>query len=183
MQQKIQASMEESLLQTTHPKFIEELFRAYYSPMVKLVNRMLRNAEASEDIVQDVFVKVWNNRINLDKGKSIKSYLYRSAINTAINYLEKDKRSIRLDHNDLTSHSTIGSQTEEGLNLKELERKVSEAIDSLPPRCKAVFVMSRYEELSYKEIAESMEISIKTVENQMGKALSIMREHLKLYIR
>lgn len=179
MLNQIPSSMEESQKNIERPGLIEELFKTYYSPLVKLVYRMLKDADVSEDIVQDVFIKVWNNRHNLDENKSIKSYLYRSAINTSLNYIEKNKRSIQITKIDSSLSSYSSNQTEEKVNLKELEKKISIAIDTLPPKCKVIFVMSRYEELSYKEIAETLELSVKTVENQIGKALSIMRELLK----
>jgi RNA polymerase sigma-70 factor, ECF subfamily len=175
--------MVESQIDPEHSDLIKDLFKTYYSPLVKLVYRMLKNVEASEDIVQDVFVKVWNNRENLDQDKSIKSYLYRSAINTALNYIEKNKRSVQITKMEAVTDQHKGNSTEEKMNFKELESRVSAAIDTLPPKCKAIFVMSRYDELSYKEIAESLELSIKTVENQIGKALGILRENLRSYIR
>jgi RNA polymerase sigma-70 factor, ECF subfamily len=175
--------MVESQLDQENSDLIKDLFKTYYSPLVKLVYRMLKNVEASEDIVQDVFVKVWNNRENLDHNKSIKSYLYRSAINTALNYIEKNKRSAPITKIEAVIDKHKGNTTEEKINYKELEFRVSAAIDTLPPKCKAIFVMSRYDELSYKEIAESLELSIKTVENQIGKALGILRESLRSYIK
>ncbi|HYG41259.1 MAG TPA: RNA polymerase sigma-70 factor [Cytophagales bacterium] len=179
MVKKIQPLLEESPKDMDRKGLIEELFKTYYSPLVKLVYRMLKNVEVSEDIVQDVFIKVWNNRQNLDETKSIKSYLYRSAINTTLNHIEKNKRSVQVTKIDSNLVSYSGNQTEEKVNFKELEKKVSAAIDTLPPKCKVIFVMSRYDELSYKEIADTLELSVKTVENQIGKALSIMREQLK----
>jgi RNA polymerase sigma-70 factor, ECF subfamily len=180
---QIQSEMEESSVELTHSDLIEDLFKTYYTPLVKLVYRMLRNSEAAEDIVQDVFVKVWNNRENLDQNKSIKSYLYRSAINTALNYIEKNKRSVQITKIESVTDSYKASHTEEKISFKELEGKVSAAIDTLPPKCKIIFVMSRYDELSYKEIAEALDLSIKTVENQIGKALSILRDNLKGYLK
>jgi RNA polymerase sigma-70 factor, ECF subfamily len=114
---------------------------------------------------------------------SIKSYLYRSAINTALNYIEKNKRSVQITKIESVTDSYKASHTEEKISFKELEGKVSAAIDTLPPKCKIIFVMSRYDELSYKEIAEALDLSIKTVENQIGKALSILRDNLKGYLK
>ncbi|MDO1446779.1 RNA polymerase sigma-70 factor [Rhodocytophaga aerolata] len=162
-------------------RFIELLFKHYYASLCRTVNRIVRDTDAAEDIVQDVFMKVWNNRQTLEINFSIKSYLYRSAINSALNYLEKNKKQVHLEDANLLEPS--GNNVEEMLNAAEVQQRVFEATEALPPACKTIFVLSRHENMSYKEIADTLNISPKTVENQMGKALKHFREYLNAYIK
>ncbi len=167
--------------QTDQSKFMEVVFRRFYVPLGRTVNRMLNDSDATEDIVQEVFIKIWNSRETLQFNFSVKAYLYRSAINTALNYLEKTKKTISLDTDAI--NEPAHTDVEDQFNLKEVETHIQDAIATLPPACKAIFVLSRYEDMSYREIAESMQISPKTVENQMGKALKLMRDYLSIYVR
>lgn len=143
---------------------------------------MVHDTDAAEDIVQDVFIKVWRNRTQLDLSRSIRSYLFRSCMNTALNYLEKAKKSIPMEEEGIHATALSSRQTEEWLDFQEANEKVQEAIHVLPPKCKMVFSMSRYEEMSYADIAATLHISVKAVEKHMGKALKIMREYLKNYL-
>jgi RNA polymerase sigma-70 factor (ECF subfamily) len=169
------------LQKTDENKFIEVLFKRFYAPLGRTVNRIVNDQEATEDIVQDVFMKIWNNRKTLEFTISLKSYLYRAAINAALNYLEKNKRLVAYEQDEFPEPSS--NSVEEHLNFKEVEERIKEAIDTLPPACKTIFVLSRYEEMSYREIAESLQLSVKTVENQMGKALRQLKQQLSVYVK
>lgn len=158
---------------------VERLFKMYYTPLCRTVFRVIKDQDASEDIVQDVFVKMWHKRMELEINTSIKSYLFRAAVNAALNYIGKARKLEQLEDEE---PMYFGNDAGEQLDFEETERNINQAIDGLPPACKTIFVMSRYEEMSYKEIAESLQISIKTVENQMGKALKILREKLRVYL-
>jgi len=169
------------LWQTDSSRFMEVIFRRFYVPLGRTVNRMLNDPDATEDIVQEVFVKIWHNRETLQFSYSVKAYLYRSAINAALNYLEKAKKTVALETN--VGNEPAHSDVEDQFNLKEVETHIQDALNNLPPACKAIFVLSRYEDMSYREIAESLQLSTKTVENQMGKALRLMRDYLSIYVR
>lgn len=162
-------------------RFIELLFKHYYSPLCRTVNRIVRNTDTAEDLVQDVFMKVWHNRQTLEINFSMKSYLYRSAINAALNYLEKNKKQIHMAEASFIEPSS--NNTEDLMNAEEVQQRVNEATEALPPACKTIFILSRHENMSYKEIADTLQISPKTVENQMGKALKHFREYLNAYIK
>lgn len=162
-------------------KFIEVLFRTYYAALCRFVNNLIKDREKSEDLVQDVFVKIWNHRNKLDPKQPIKAYLYKSAYHTTLNYLEKNKKNVFIDDYTPYDHH-LKTESADQLSYQEVESQVKKAIDGLPLRCKAVFLLSREKELSYREIAETMEISVKTVENQMSKALSILRDRLNPYL-
>lgn len=163
-------------------KQIELLFRQYYSPLCRTVNRLVSDKDAAKDIVQDVFVKIWSNSKIVLQPETAKSYLYRASINAAYSHLEKYKRFSNVERDVLVQLSPVANTTLENMALEELTTRINAALDCLPPKCRAVFVLSRYEDLSYREIAEALEISPKTVENQMSKALEIMRIELKDYL-
>lgn len=159
---------------------IELLFRTYYSPLCKFVNKMVRDQALAEDIVQETFIRVWNNREKLDAAKSIKSYIYKIAYNYTLNHLEKQKSFTLHDYSEVDKkyHS---AHADEQMIDHELQNKATEALNNLPVRCRAVFIMCRHENMSYQEVAEAMEVSVKTVENQMSKALKNLRQELSPY--
>ena len=157
---------------------LEALFKAHYADLCRTAYRLLKDEDAAEDIVQEVFLKLWNQKDELVINTSPKAYLARAVSNASLNYLERHKRQVNMEPEDFSAIMHVASEVEDGLHYQELENSVSEAIDALPPRCKAVYVLSRYEDKSYKEIAEDLDISVKTVENQMGKALKDIRSYL-----
>ncbi len=156
----------------------EELFKKCYAPLCKVIFRILKDKDLAEDTVQEVFVKLWEKRADYKIETSLKSYLYRAAINSAYNYLEKNKRYTKLSLEESAIEPVDTFSVEDQIQARELEAKISTALEKLPEACREVFILSRYEGLSYKEIAETLDISVKTVENQIGKALRIFREQL-----
>ncbi len=158
----------------------EELFRMHYKMLCNAANTILNDKDASEDVVQDVFFNFWKKKELLPIIQSVKSYLYRSTINASLNQLEKNKKTIRFSDTKLAESLVVNAG--ENFNHKELQTKIEEAINQLPPKCKVIFVLSRYEGLKYKQIADYLGISIKTVENQMGKALQMLRIRLKPFL-
>lgn len=155
----------------------EILFRKLYRPLCKTLFKVIQDKQTAEDIAQDAFFILWEKRKEIRL--SIKSYLYRAALNKAFTYLERDKRLVRTQHEgDWYEYEPSANTTQETFQLNETQTEINKAIDSLPPACKTVFLMSRMEEMTYKEIAEALNISIKTVENQMSKALKQIKERL-----
>lgn len=140
--------------------------------------RFMETIEEAEEITQDVFVKFWEKCDSLSPESSIKSYLYRSIHNSCLNALkhEKVKDAYREHVIKFLESSTV---TEEEIDQDNLRERISSEIDRLPPRCSQIFKLSRYDGLKYHEIAEHLDISVKTVEVQMGKALRVLREELK----
>lgn len=160
----------------------EMMFRTWYNPLCNFAYGFLGSREEAEETVQNVFIHFWEKRTEISIETSLKSYLYRSVRNSCMNVLkhEKVKREhakYAINQNGATAESAAGR-----LMSDELEMRIGEALAKLPEQCRLVFKMSRFEELKYSEIAEKLEISIKTVENQMGKALRIMREQLQDYL-
>ena len=159
---------------------VEVLFRKYYAALCKSLYKVLRDATIAEDIVQEVFLKVWEKRESLQMDEAVHSYLYRSCYNTALNFLKQQKKNTDIDSLEM---SVAGSDTaEKDITFLETEAEILKAIDALPPKTKLVFSLSRFEELSYKEIAERLDISVKSVEKHMGIALQRLRENLKDYL-
>ena len=154
------------------------VFRANFGALISYAMRFLDEREEAEEIVQDVFVKFWDKCEDLAPDSSIKSYLYRSVHNTCLNFIkhQKVKDAYRQHVIAYMEHTTEISI--EHSDPDKLRNQIMEAIDQLPPRCSEIFKLSRMEGLKYQEIADHLEISVKTVEVQMGKALRVLREKL-----
>jgi RNA polymerase sigma-70 factor, ECF subfamily len=161
----------------------EATFREYYTPLYRLVRPMVKSQDVAEDIIQELFIRLWNKRNTLTVTSSLKSYLYRAATNAALDHIEKHKKEVRLEDQPGWENSGFSREADEDLTGSEMQDHIVKAIEKLPPACKTIFLLSREKELSYKEIAASLDISVKTVENQMGKALKILREELKPHIK
>ncbi len=160
-------------------KAFEMLFKRHYKPLCRRVNSMLNNEEATEDVVQQLFIKIWESRETLQTPDSVAAYLFTAARNRALNYIKSQLRKSSNETPLTHLHDEADNRTEEQMDAKELQKALYAAIDALPEKRREVFVLSRFEGKSYKEIAEIMQISVKTVEAQMGKALSTLREFIK----
>lgn len=170
-----------SLFQNQSPdEKVEILFRTYYPSLCKSLYRILKDVSLAEDIVQEVFLKVWDKRANLELNEAFQAYLYRSCYNTALNFLKKQKSFYELS--DIPVEVCGDDGAEKTLLFLETEAKILASIETLPPKTKSVFSLSRFEELSYKEIAERLNISLKSVEKHMGIALQRLRDQLKEYL-
>ena len=160
----------------------EMVFRTFYQPLCNYAYSFVQDRDAAEEIVQSTFLNVWEKGDNLVIHTGIKPYLYAMVRNASLNVIKHEK--IKQQHANLelaVADRSIESVTHTVL-ASELETRIQLAMEKLPQQCRLVFKLSRFEELKYAEIAEHLDISIKTVENQMGKALRIMREELKDYI-
>ncbi|MFC2129671.1 RNA polymerase sigma-70 factor [Bacteroidota bacterium] len=160
----------------------EILFRTHYSDLCAYANVYMKDLEAAEELVQEVFFKLWSKRDSIEITSSMQSYLFRAVRNSSLNLIKHiNIREEYKAHNEREiSYSEMEHYDE--VEASELEQKISQAIDELPTERRKIFIMSRYDGLKYGEIAEKLGISPKTVENQMGKALKFMREHLKEYL-
>ncbi|MBB5619220.1 RNA polymerase sigma-70 factor (ECF subfamily) [Pedobacter cryoconitis] len=152
----------------------EHLFKTHYKALHVYVNTMIRDEEMAEEIVQNRFMKFWEKRDLLNIQTSVKAYLYKCVHNDTLNFLKHEKVKIR--HQNFTIHATQESEpASHRVELNELASKVHTAMEDLPEQCRLIFHMSRFEELKYREIADQLGLSVKTVETQMGKALRILR--------
>jgi RNA polymerase sigma-70 factor (ECF subfamily) len=153
----------------------KQCFDQYFEKLFSYAFTILKDNAEAKDIVQSAFVRLWEKRMEVNMSASAQSYLYTSVYRLALNSIRNKK--IRESH-----HARIISiEQKEDLNSaeeKERRSKIQEAIESLPPRCKEVFCKSRFERMKYAAIAMDLNISVKTVEAQMGKALKMLREQL-----
>ena len=160
---------------------IDIIFKRYYSFLCRACYRILTNTEKSEDLVQDVFFELWKKRESLRINTSLKAYLKRATLNKALNHI-RDERIKSVGEEPLSYEASKQITAQQGLEKKELQASIDQAISQLPERCRLVFVLSRHEEMTYQQIADKMGISIKTVENQITKALKLLRKSLKSYL-
>lgn len=166
---------------TSKEQEIETLFRHHYVMLCNDVNRLLRDESLSEDLVQEVFIKIWEKKMDVDISDRFIFYLKRSCYNAALKYLSS--KPYLLD-TDSSENITTPENTDTSILTTELEHSIQRAITTLPDKTQMIFTLSRYEDLSYKEISKQLQISIKAVEKHMGKALKLMKaalqEHLLL---
>jgi len=158
------------------------IFKTFYQPLCRYAYSFLNDKEEAEEVVQSTFIQVWEKRSTLEIQTSFKPYLYRMVRNACLNVIKHEKvKQVHISHERIHGDMTQES-VHETVTSGELEEKIGEAMMKLPEQCRVVFQLSRFEDLKYAEIAEQLQISVKTVENQMGKALRIMRENLKEYL-
>ena len=155
----------------------EELFRRNYQRLCQRVYRITHELEAAEDIVQEVFISFWNKPDQ--KIESPDAYLYRACMNKAINYVSSTQRRTQLQNEQYQAQKQEAAQSpQQELEQQELELQVQQTIAKLPPMCRKVFLLSRYEGMSHQQIATFLEISPNTVDNHIKKALAAFRKML-----
>lgn len=168
------------LLKTDGEKAMEVIYNEYYTYLCHATFRILNDSVSAEDIVQDVLMEIWKKKEVLNVNISLKAYLRRASINKALNHLRTKK--FKFDDDDSIKETFIGTDdSHEMVEYTELSNVITQTIESLPEKCRLVFNMSRFEQMSYAEIADSLGISTKTVENQISKALRILRLSVKEY--
>ena len=156
----------------------EHIFRKYYADLTRFSLKFIREETLAEEIVQEVFIKIWEKRKEIQVQSSFKSYLYTSVRNSSLNFLKsKFSQFSSAELEDKDHQSTQNSEDE--LTGKELDLIIAQAIQNLPEKCRVIFQLSRQGGLSYKEIATELKISPKTVENQMGIALKKLKQFLE----
>jgi len=171
-------SLAESIKNSNHGVF-ELVFNYYYSGLVVYADQIIKNTEISEDIVQSVFMKLWETRETIEI-RSFRSYFIQCVKNRCIDHLRSQQVKNRFDNRIPDANHLI---LEDDLWTKnELSELIDRAIEDLPPRCREIFWMSRYENLKIAEIAEKLNISKRTVETQISKALKTLRVKLVDYI-
>ena len=164
-------------IRTGDGEAFERLFNLYGQPLIHFVRRYVGDTSIAEDLVQDVFLALWTNRSHLDPALRIKTYLYTSVKNQALKHLRHSDVA-RRSAEDLALEFPPLKTPEEEWQEKEVALSVYQAIEALPEKCRLIFSMNRFDHLTYAEIAEIQNISIKTVETQMGRALKFLRNRL-----
>lgn len=168
-------------------KAFGSLYQSFFSPLCIYAYGFIPDEEFVKEIVNDVFLKIWNKRREIDIIYGIKSYLYRCVHNQCIDHLAIKKGFGQHQKVNITDKIIeLAGQDEEyilmQISMKNLERDVMYSIDQLPPRCKEIFMLSRFELLSYTEISEKLNISVNTVKTQMSRALDSLRVKLQKHL-
>ena len=164
----------------------EELYKQYYIFLCLIAGHIVRNPSDAEEIVSDVFVKLWNIREKINITTSIKAYLVKAVLNTSINYIERSKISNKLtDSLSNSDYELLAWDSDYPLGQlyeKEIMNILDQGINKLPDACRQIFILSRNEDMKYSDIADKLGISVNTVKTQMKIALARLRETLKDYL-
>jgi RNA polymerase sigma-70 factor (ECF subfamily) len=156
----------------------EKLFRSSYVSLVRYAKTMIRDHDSAEEIVQDLFFRLWQDRQNLNIESSLNGYLFRSVHNRALHYIEHQKVISRHAGEVAAAAELTVEPVTDSIYYHELQARVARVLERLPDRCRMIFRMSRFEGLKYNEIADKLAVSLKTVEADMGKALKEFRKAL-----
>ena len=161
---------------------LEYLFRSHYKGLCQFALGYVKQDEFAKEIVQDAFVSLWEKRHTIDLSKPVKNYLSTTVRNKCLNHLRDQKKFSR----ELLALENLSEDTgydqPDTLIEKEIRDKIAAGIAGLPEKCREIFVLNRYENLKYQQIADKLQISVKTVETQMSKALQYMRIRLAEYL-
>lgn len=170
------------MLNANEERAISVLFDNFYEYLCNVVYRVLHDRGYAEDIVQEIFYDLWRKREKIKIQSSLRAYLRRAAVNRSLNHIRKQRMKFEEDEEVILDVKAKGTDGQLELEKDELEQRIYDIIESLPPKCKIIFGLSRFENMTYQEIADELNISIKTVENQVSKALKILRTAVKPYL-
>jgi RNA polymerase sigma-70 factor (ECF subfamily) len=159
-------------------KQFESLFRSSYASLVKYAMTLVKDHDTAEEIVQDLFFRLWQNKEKIQIESSLNGYLFRSVHNRCLHYIEHRKVVERHEHEMSFEQNTGAESPADVLHYKELQAKIARTIEKLPEKCGKIFCMNRFDGLKYAEIAEKLSVSVKTVEANMGRALKEFRKAL-----
>lgn len=163
-------------------KAFETIFRKYYSPLVYYSHSITGRSDVAEDILQDLFYTLWKERERIEVFSSLKNYLYGAVRNRSLQFCERRK----LDDNyratlDNSPEVSELKNSEESLEFRELEEIIIKSLEKMPQRRVEIFRLHRFKNKKYREIAESLSLSVKTVEAEMTKALKTIRKEIELH--
>jgi RNA polymerase sigma-70 factor (ECF subfamily) len=160
----------------------EEVFKTHFKALHAYACTLLRDELLAEEMVQQVFFKIWEKKEFLNIQASATAYLYKSVYHECLNYLKHQKVKAAYQQYSATMGEAATGGAAQKIQLSELQHHLNKALNELPEQCRTIFQMSRYEELKYQEIADRLGLSVKTIENQMGKALRLLREKLRDFL-
>lgn len=178
-----------ALIRTGDEAAFEAMFRAYKNDLGAFIESCVRTRAVAEELLQELFLHIWDHRYSWEVPGPLNAYLFRAARNRAIDYLRRERLEITFRERLLREQSdgvSVVSATiapEELLDAESLESAIERAVNQLPDRCREVFVLNRYHNLTYAEVAQVLGISVKTVETQMGRALLALRQRLDSWQR
>jgi RNA polymerase sigma-70 factor (ECF subfamily) len=168
-------------------KAFEELFNRYHHSLCLYSFGLVKNEETAEEIVNDVFFKIWSKRNSIQINFGIKQYLFRSVSNATIDFIRQNASLSQHSFVEIDELINETTNTNEEyiiswLENEDLQKDFANAIEHLPPQCKIIFSLSRFDLLTYNEISERLNISVNTVKTQMSRALDTLRKHLEKYL-
>lgn len=164
------------------PKAFEEMYKCYYPQLFHFLKRYLNEDELIEDTIQQVFFRVWKKRDKVEARGTLKSYLYTAVRNQALKQIQKDRKT-NYNNEQLHENSVANVKNPENtIELKELNEAYMEAVEKLPEKRRHIFLMHRQDQLTYKEIAAILNVSVKTVETQISRSLKYLANCLSNYI-
>ena len=160
----------------------ELLFRENFTALTGFARKYVKDLDTAKEITHDVFINLWEKRNEIDSGKPLHSYLFTSVRNRCLNYIRDQRKFDKTE--DIAENPGYSHLAENAdpVEMMELEERINLAIDSLPEKCREIFIMNRFRDLKYAEIAKELDISVKTVEAQMSRALKSLREKLAAYL-
>jgi len=161
----------------------EELFHYFYPSLYQFALSFVKTGQLAEEVVSDVFIRIWQKRSALTRIHDLKLYLFISTKNTALNYLRQQKRHTLLPDDYRVQLRSVYFDPEELLITAEMVSRIQQAINQLPPRCQLIFKLIKDDGLKYKEVAELLNLSLKTIENQMTLALRKIGSAIRFDIR
>lgn len=162
---------------------LERLYLYFYPKLFSFTKTMVAQAEPAEEIVEDVFIRLWENRTELCKINNLKVYLFVAVRNKALNYLEWKSRDIISYLETYPVDIPSANNTPDNLMItKEMAMRINKAVESLPPKCKLIFTLVREEQLKYREVADILDISPRTVDTQMTIATKKIASAINLYL-
>lgn len=167
--------------QTLDQRQFEKLFRAHFEPLCRFARQYVPDRDAAQDICQKVFVHLWEKREEIDMERSVLAYLFTAVKNRCLNHI-RDHKKYRSELLDVECGDIEIGITEDHFALSELQHRIDQALATLPPKSRLVFEMSRYQGLRYQDIAAELDISQKTVEAHMSKAIRTLRVELGDYL-
>jgi len=157
----------------------QNIFKEYYNPLLNFINSYLHNIENSKEVVQNTFLKVWENRLNIDVNSSVKSYLFQIAKNTMIDYIRKNKKySLNLELNREIEQNFTQISTD-AIDPYIIKSAILKVMAQLKPKNKEIFELHKFEGLTYVEIAEYLNVSKRTVDDNISRTLKYLKEELK----
>ncbi len=168
--------------QTLNEGEFEKLFREFFPYLCAFARKYVPDESDCKDIVHNVFLNLWQKREGLDLSESLKGYLFKSVYNRCLNHLRDQKKILHKDLEFEPDALANYAESNDYLEESELEMRIKNAVDNLPEKCRKIFILNRFEEKKYSEIAEIHGVSVKAIEAQMSKALKLLREQLIDYL-
>lgn len=147
----------------------KKLFLEYYRPLTIFAFSYVKNSDTAKDIVQELFIKIWEKRNEVKVKQDVKAYLYQCVKNACLTFIQT-KGKIHLSLESVDSQKIENTLMDQIISI-ETEERIFTAIEELPPQCKTIFKLSRFEKMKYSDISKKLGLSVKTIENQIGSAL------------